>query len=153
MKTINNFTNIDIVKFNDLFDHLSDYIFDDKKILIAVSGWPDSMFLSVLIYHFFVKNNLDLNNLHFIHCNHKTRKETEDEQLFVEKFFDWLNLSVCIYDENLDCFAVPRNDGGSEKKDENSLRNWRYFEFQKIIAEQKIDFLLTGHNLTDRIEF
>jgi hypothetical protein len=38
MKTIKNFVNIDISKFSDLFDQLSNYIFDDKKILIAVSG-------------------------------------------------------------------------------------------------------------------
>ncbi|OQB41531.1 MAG: hypothetical protein BWY04_00782 [candidate division CPR1 bacterium ADurb.Bin160] len=46
------------------------------------------MFLSFLIYSFFAKNNLDFNNLFFIHCNHKTRKETEQEQKFIEDFFD-----------------------------------------------------------------
>jgi len=46
------------------------------------------MFLSVLIYNFFVKNNLSLNNLYFVHCNHNTREETDSEQKFVEGFFD-----------------------------------------------------------------
>ena len=150
MKTIKNFYNINVSQFSDLFDYLSDYIFDDKKVLIAVSGWPDSMFLSVLIYNFFVKNNLDLNNLHFIHCNHKTREETDDEQVFVENFFAWLNFNVSLYGDNDMNWFVPLQ--WQIKKDENSLRNWRYFEFQKIVDSQKIDFLLTGHNLTDRIE-
>jgi len=39
-----------------------------------------------------------------------------------------------------------------EKKTENDLRQWRYKEFQKIIDQNNIDFILTGHNLTDRIE-
>ena len=107
--------------------------------MIAVSGWADSMFLSFLIYSFFANNNLDFNNLFFIHCNHKTRKETEQEQKFIEDFFDWLNLNIVIY-------------SGNEKKTENSLRNWRYSEFQKVIDKNKIDYIFTWHNLTDRIE-
>lgn len=38
------------------------------------------------------------------------------------------------------------------KKTENDLRIWRYSEFQKIIDIHNIDFILTGHNLTDRVE-
>jgi tRNA(Ile)-lysidine synthase len=38
------------------------------------------------------------------------------------------------------------------KKTENNLRQWRYGEFQKIIDQNHIDFIMTGHNLTDRIE-
>lgn len=182
MKTIKNFVNIDISKFSDLFDQLSNYIFDDKKILIAVSGWPDSMFLSVLIYNFFVKNNLSLNNLYFVHCNHNTREETDSEQKFVEGFFDWLNLSVS--EIKWDCFVSSPsvvdslqlcndtschpewNEGSTmnsldssqaqndrgKNKTESSLRQWRYGEFQKVIDDYKIDLLLTWHNLTDRIE-
>jgi tRNA(Ile)-lysidine synthase len=46
---------------------------------------------------------------------------------------------------------VPRNDGRS-KKTEKDLREWRYGEFQEIVEKENIDLLLTGHNLTDRIE-
>jgi tRNA(Ile)-lysidine synthase TilS/MesJ len=57
------------------------------------------MFLAVVIYNFFVKNNLNLDNLFFVHCNHKTRPETDVEQKFVEDFFDKLNLSIGVYTE------------------------------------------------------
>ncbi|MCK9467195.1 MAG: tRNA lysidine(34) synthetase TilS [Candidatus Absconditabacterales bacterium] len=139
MRKINKLQINELKDFKDIFDRLLEYVFDDKKILIAVSGGPDSMFLSVLIYNYFIQNQLDLNNLFFIHCNHKTRKETEEEQKFIKEFFDGLNLNITIYSRN-------------EKKTENSLRNWRYGEFQKIIDQNHIDYILTGHNLTDRIE-
>ena len=140
-KCISNFIKNDFSKFDNIFYNLSKYDFWNKKILVAVSGGPDSMFLSVLIYAFFVKNNLDLDNLFFIHCNHKTRLETDLEQRFIEDFFKWLNISVAVYDENI-----------NKTKTENNLRKWRYQIFKNSIEKNKIDYLLTGHNLTDRIE-
>ena len=142
MKSIKNIKTLDfnsLGKFQNIFEQLFKLITPEKRVLIAVSGWADSMFLSFLIYSFFANNNLDFNNLFFIHCNHKTRKETEQEQKFIEDFFDWLNLDIAIY-------------SGNEKKTENSLRNWRYSEFQKVIDKNKIDYIFTWHNLTDRIE-
>ncbi|HOG15686.1 MAG TPA: tRNA lysidine(34) synthetase TilS, partial [Candidatus Absconditabacterales bacterium] len=143
MKSIKNIKDLSITdraEFYGVFEQLSNYICPETKILIAVSGGADSMFLSFLIYSFFAKNNLDFNNLFFIHCNHKTRKETEQEQKFIEDFFDGLNLNIVIF------------YSGNEKKTENTLRNWRYSEFQKVIDKNKIDYIFTGHNLTDRIE-
>lgn len=168
---INEFKINELKVFKEIFDKLSEYIFDDKKVLIAISGWPDSMFLSVLIYNFFIQNNLDLDNLSFVHCNHKTRKETDNEEKFVKEFFDWLNLNICIYDDS-SCHFEPAVLCGEEsttntidchastsfcsqwqmKKTENNLRQWRYGEFQKIVDQNNIDFVMTGHNLTDRIE-
>ncbi len=152
MKSIQDIIKQDLSRFDDLYNKLSDIFFVNKnnsinkktkKLLIAVSGWPDSMLLSVLIYSFFVKNNLDLNNLFFVHCNHKTRLETDEEQKYVEDFFEELNLSVCIYSDK---------NNKIKSKTEKNLRDWRYGEFQKVIDQNDIDFLLTWHNLTDRIE-
>lgn len=121
-----------------LFTELSACIFADTKILVAVSWWPDSMLTSVLIYEYFLENKLNLDNLFFIHCNHKTRVETDNEEKFIRSFFDGLNLNVCKYSWS--------------DKWENTLREWRYSEFNDIIKKNKIDFLVTWHNLTDRIE-
>ena len=121
-----------------VFNKLSANIFSDTKVLVAVSGWPDSMLTSVLIYKYFLENNFSLDNLFFIHCNHKTRVETDDEEKFIRSFFDGLNLEICCYTWS--------------NKWENTLREWRYSEFNEIIQKNKIDFLITWHNLTDRIE-
>lgn len=121
-----------------LFAGLSANVFSDTKVLVAVSGWPDSMLSSVLTYQFFLENNYSLDNLYFVHCNHKTRKETDDEEKFIRSFFDGLNLNVCQY--------------LWFDKWENALRERRYSEFNEIIKKNKINFLITWHNLTDRIE-
>lgn len=136
---ISDFKNLDIdVLWNDLISKLFENFSGNKKLLIAVSGGPDSMFLSTIIYKIVIKNKLDLENLYFVHCNHKTRKECDLEQSFLEWFFDWCNFFVSKY--------------SWQKKDENSLRSWRYWEFQKLIKKYSIDIILTWHNLTDRIE-
>lgn len=122
----------------EVFTKLSSNIFSNTKVLIAVSGWPDSMLTSVLMYKYFLENKFSLDNLYFIHCNHKTRVETDNEEKFIRSFFDWLNLNVCQYNWS--------------EKWENTLREWRYSEFNRIIKNNKINFLITGHNLTDRIE-
>ncbi|MBO4516005.1 hypothetical protein J5751_00810 [bacterium] len=44
-----------------------------------------------------MENKLNLDNLFFIHCNHKTRVETDNEEKFIRSFFDGLNLNVCKY--------------------------------------------------------
>ena len=121
-----------------VFNKLSANDFSETKFLVAVSGWPDSMLTSILIYKYFLENKFNLDNLFFIHCNHKTRVETDDEEKFIRSFFDGLNLEICHYTWS--------------DKWENALREWRYSEFNKIIQKNKIDFLVTGHNLTDRIE-
>ena len=121
-----------------VFTKLSANILANTKVLVAVSGGPDSMLTSVLIYKYFLQNKLNFDNLFFAHCNHKTRIETDDEEKFICSFFDWLNLMICSY---------PWSD-----KWENALRERRYSEFNQIIKKNKIDFLVTGHNLTDRIE-
>jgi len=121
-----------------VFTKLSANDFSKTKFLVAVSGWPDSMLTSVFMYKYFLENKFNLYNLFFIHCNHKTRVETDDEEKFIRSFFNGLNLEICRYTWS--------------DKWENTLRERRYSEFNKIIQKNKIDFLVTGHNLTDRIE-
>lgn len=128
----------DISVFEDVFDRLWQYIFDDTKILVAVSWWPDSMLVSILLYQFFLLRGFDFNNLYYVHCNHKTRAETEAEEQFISTFFSGLNLSVGSY------------SGGDFSED--ALRQWRYAFFNDLIKKHNIRYLVTGHNLTDRIE-
>ena len=128
----------DFSQFLPVFDQLSKYIFVDTKILVAVSGWPDSMLACMLMYQYFLGKWFDLNHLYFVHCNHKTRVETDQEEQFIRSFFKGFNLSVFSY------------DGDGHKED--TLREWRYANFNQVVHDNQIDYLVTGHNLTDRIE-
>lgn len=122
-----------------IFTNLKKYIKSDSKLLIAVSWWSDSIVLSIILRNFFLINKFNTNNLYFIHLNHKTRSNNSKDENFIKDFFKWTNLFIKTRTNNL-------------KKTENNLRNRRYQEIKKIAHKNNIDFILFGHNLTDRIE-
>lgn len=134
-----NSINLDFKNKNTIFTNLQKYIKHDSKLLIAVSWWSDSIFLSVLLQIFFLKNNLDTNNLYFIHLNHKTRSNNTKDEKFIKDFFKWTNLIVC-------------TRTNKQTNTENNLRNRRYKQIKQIAQKYNINLILFWHNLTDRIE-
>jgi len=134
-----NSINLEFKNKNTIFTNLKKYIKPDSKLLIAVSWWSDSIFLSVLLRIFFFKNDFDKNNLYFIHLNHKTRSNNTKDEKFVKDFFKWTNLIINTRNNNL-------------TKTENNLRTWRYQQIKKVAIKHNINMILFGHNLTDRIE-
>jgi len=134
-----NSINLEFKSKNTIFTNLKKHIQYNTKLLIAVSWWSDSILLSVLLQDFFYKNNFDSNNLFFIHLNHKTRNNNIKDEKFIKDFFKWTNLTIKTRNNKL-------------TKTENNLRNWRYQEIKKESIKHKIDLILFGHNLTDRIE-
>lgn len=122
-----------------IFWELEKYIPSQKKIALAISWGSDSMFLAFLILTFWQKQGRDQNLLFFLHCNHKVRKASDNEELFLKTFFKNHNFKSFIRNEEW-------------KHNEASLRSRRYKQFLNFMNENTIDTLLTGHNLTDRIE-
>lgn len=145
MKKNSHISQFESVNFNfddkkNIFDKLKNIIFDDHKVLIAVSWWADSMFTSVLMLKYYLENGLDLANLYFIHCNHAIRPESEDEEEFIQQFFLGTDISIC----NKPSDWLDNSEKG--------LRERRYSQIQKIIESEWIDYVVFGHNLTDRVE-
>lgn len=142
----------------DFFLSLQKYFFVDKKVLVAVSWWVDSMVVSILIYKYFLDKEIPLKQLFFVHLDHWVRGESEQEKVFVQKFFG--NKKEKINNKNCDFELIVRERFldiaalGSQwrRNDEASLRKWRYRQFAEICNEKKIDFLVTGHHLNDRVE-
>ena len=110
-----------------------------KDIILAVSGWADSMIVASQILYYFWKKKLDFWKVHIAHCNHKIRKESEDEAKFMSEFFS-----------GLDFHLFERKD--LENNDENSLRNRRYSQFSSLQESTKSAFVFLGHHLNDRVE-
>ena len=110
-----------------------------KDIILAISGWADSMMIASQILYFYWKNKLDLSKVHIAHCNHKIRPESEDEAKFMSEFFSGL-------DFHLFERKVLKNN------DENSLRNRRYSQFSSLQELTKSSFVFLGHHLNDRVE-
>ncbi len=118
---------------------LKNEVLPNKKIMIAVSGGPDSILTACLVYNFFIKNKYNLQNLFFIHCNHRTREGNKHDEEFVKDFFEETQLIV-----------TKRKN--TKKSTEAELRNRRYGEFKKYAKKYNIDYIIFWHNLTDRIE-
>lgn len=97
------------------------------------------MLLAFLVQTFREKQGRNQNFLFFLHCNHKVRRESDDEQVFLQDFFHQYN------------FIVFERVGNASANEE-SLRARRYEQFSRFMREKSIEVLLTGHNLTDRIE-
>ena len=111
----------------------------DKDIILAVSGWADSMVVASQVLYFYRKNKLDLSKIHIAHCNHKIRLESEDEAKFMSEFFS-----------GLDFHLFERKK--LEDNDENSLRNRRYSQFSSLQKSTKSSLVFLGHHLNDRVE-
>lgn len=110
-----------------------------KNVILAVSGWADSMIVANQILYLYWKNKLNFNNIHIAHCNHKIRPESEDEAKFMSEFFSGLDFHL-FERENL------------KNNDENSLRNRRYSQFSLLQKSTKSALIFLGHHLNDRVE-
>lgn len=124
------------IKLKKLFYSLD---LEDKKIILAISWWADSMIVATQILYFYWNNDLNLSNIYIAHCNHKIRIESEDEAKFMSNFFSGLN------------FYLFERDN-SEKEDENSLRNRRYSQFSSLQKSVGASYVFLGHHLNDRVE-
>ena len=110
-----------------------------EKTAVAVSWGSDSIFLSFLLLSFYKENNLDTKNIHFLHCNHKIRKESEIEAKYLKDFFKNYNFQL-----------FERLDNKGEK--EEILRERRYQQFNDYCKKNWVKYIFFWHNLTDKIE-
>ena len=112
------------------------------KILVGVSGGPDS--LALLLNLFSLKSKLGL-TLHIAHLDHGLRKDSSLDALFVKRWADKLDLGVTI--RQLD--HQPAKIKGSL---EEFLREERIKFFIHTAKTVKADKIALGHNLNDQAE-
>jgi len=112
------------------------------KILVAVSGGPDSLALLLKLYS--LRNKLNL-TLHIAHLDHGLRKDSQADALFVKRWGKKLNLPVTT--ERL----TYRRD-----KIKGSLEEFFREERLKFLIQTakkiKADKIALGHNLDDQAE-
>lgn len=130
-----------------VFEFIAQYgmIKEGDRLLIAVSGGPDSVFALYLLNRFKKKFKIDINALHF---NHSLRgKESEDDQLFV---FDLCEkLEVPCHFVKLDVKTHARSNKYSI---EESARLLRYENLQNFSTKLKCNKIVTAHNQNDNTE-
>ena len=114
------------------------------KIVVAVSGGPDSMCLLDTLYR--LKDELEFSIL-VAHVNHGIRIESDLEKEYVEKYCKERNISFFYLKVD-----VPKLSKEKKISEETCGRMVRYDFFEKVRQENNADLIAVAHNLNDNIE-
>ena len=123
-------------------------IWTQHRVLIAVSGGPDSVALLQAAHSLSFQTRGDVENLAVAHVNHGLRgRDSDDDQEFVEALAK--SLAVPVFSQRLDANALTKNapDGL-----EAATREARYQVLFRIAHEIGARYLATGHTHDDQIE-
>ena len=119
--------------------YLNSLLKENDTIVIATSGGPDSMCLLHLLCE--LKSSMGLKII-VAHVNHKLRKKSEEEAIFVKKVCEKNNL-IFEYME-----ILKYNDDNLE----NDARIKRYEFFDKLVSIYHAKYLMTAHHGDDLME-
>lgn len=123
------------------FIHDENLFHSQERILLAVSGGADSM----CMLHLFAKCGF---TVAVAHCNFNLRgAESDEEEQFVADYCDQHNLACHIEHFNTSEYALEVGISI-----EMAARDLRYEWFNRLLNEQKYDYLATAHHQDDVIE-
>jgi tRNA(Ile)-lysidine synthase len=118
-----------------------------EKIVVAVSGGADSTALLDALVRLRERKGL-LGAIIVAHLNHQLRGEESDEdESFVRKLADQLNLPVCA-----ERIAVADHARSEKKNLEATARRLRYDFLRRVAEEREANFVFTAHTLDDQAE-
>lgn len=123
----------------EVYSFIRNNIKQNSKIVIGVSGGPDSMALLFILKEFREKLNL---NLICAHVNHNKRPESEKEKEDVKSFCEQNNI----------IFEYIKIENWGEDNFHNEARSARYNFFEELIKKYDANYLMTAHHADDLIE-
>lgn len=127
----NNIVNNNLIKKND-------------KVIVAVSGGPDSMCLLDCLYK--LKEELEFEII-VAHVNHGIREESEQEKIYVEDYCKKRNIPF-----NYLKVDVPTLSKEQKISEETCGRNVRYEFFEQLRIKENATSIAVAHNLNDNVE-
>lgn len=128
----------DFIKENNIIE-------DNDKILVALSGGPDSVCLLHMLHS--LKNELKI-SIGAAHINHMLRgEEALKDEFYVEKLCEELNIPV--YIARIDIDKISKNLNISH---EMAGRDERYKFFESISDKYGYDKIAIAHNANDQAE-
>lgn len=134
-----------------MLDKVIDYIKENEiikqgdKILVALSGGPDSVCLLHILYRLKDTFNLELGA---IHINHMLRgEEADNDEKYIIKLCDKLGINHYVKRINIEYVARDTNVSL-----EVAGRNERYKAFEEIREKYEYDKIAVAHNANDQAE-
>ncbi len=122
----------------------SELLSEDDKVIIAISGGPDSIALALLLNE--VKERLGI-SLAIFHLDHKLREDSYKDTEFVRKFSEQLKLDF--YSEQYDVKDLAKT---TKKSLQDAARHVRYDLLSKTAKRINANKIATGHQANDQIE-
>ena len=119
-------------------------ITNEDKIVIGVSGGPDSITLLNILNKF--KEYLNI-NIFVAHINHKIRVEADEETKYVHKFCNQIGVDCYIKEVKVEEEAKKLKVGTEE-----AGRNIRYEFFEEVAKKVGANKIATAHNSNDNAE-
>lgn len=117
-------------------------ISENERVLLALSGGEDSVFLLYLLLSIKDKYKLHIEAFHLDHC---LRKESSSDADFAKALCDSLGVNIYMY--RRDIAAIAKKEGISE---EQAGRNERYAIISSL--EERFDKIATAHHSDDNAE-
>lgn len=128
---------LETIKQNNLIEK-------NDKIVIGVSGGPDSMCLLDILNC--LKKDLDCEII-VAHVNHGLREEAEEETKYVQAFCEKLQIPLYVKYANIMRLAKQAKKGTEEMG-----REVRYEFFEEIALRTKANKIATAHTENDNVE-
>ena len=115
------------------------------RILIALSGGPDSVFLLNFLLKYRRKYGIEIGAMH---VNHMIRgKEADNDEKFCKKLCSQLGVDYHTVKRN-----VPSLAKANKISIEEAAREIRYRELEKVMKKFGYDKIATAHNCSDNAE-
>lgn len=117
---------------------------EGDKIIIAVSGGPDSVCLLDILATLAPKYNL---KLHIAHVNYGLRgKDSDSDEKYVRDLAGKYNIKINVLN------AKKMTSLKNKENLENKLRQIRYSFFEKILTKENFNLIAVAHNQDDQAE-
>lgn len=128
---------LDTIKNNNLIN-------SGDKIVVGVSGGPDSLTLLTLLNKYKSKYNYEII---VAHVNHLIRKDSTDDEQFVENYCKKNGIKFYCKRVNVQEIAKQQKKG-----EEEVGRNERYKFFDEICEKENANKIAIAHNMNDNAE-
>lgn len=118
------------------------------KIVLAVSGGPDSICMLDILNDIKNDKTIDINfEIVVAHVNHMIRKEAEEDEKYVKKYCE--EKQIEFYSKSIDVQKMANNNKIGV---EEAGRKARYDFFDEILEKTNAQKIAIAHNKNDKVE-